>query len=128
MIRSYPGMTHLLRSAQTHYAVGNKVEFVTVQRQSVDPDLGQGAPPDEQRTLLDPEPCIGAVPVNMVRASGGQYLFSDFKLSILKELLTPEQAQTEEAVFYINDERFVAIGSAIEAPSSWEFVVRRKKP
>ena len=128
MIQTRSGMHHLLRSAQTHYAEGNRVEFVTVERQTVDPDLGQGAPPDELRTLLDPEPFIGAVPVNMVRASGGQYLFSDFKLSILKELLTAGQAQTEEAVFYINDERFVAVGSAIETPSSWEFVVRRKKP
>ena len=121
-------MQELLRSAQSHYAVGNKVEFVTIVRAQVDPDFGTASVAEETRLLLDPEPFIGAVPVNMVRASGGQYLFSDFKMSVIKSLLTILQAQTEEAVFYINDERFVAIGSGIEAPSTWEFVLRKKKP
>ena len=122
------GIQKILRSAQRHYAVGNKVEFVTVTRPQADPNLGRGTPPEEVRTLLDPEPFIGSVPVNMVRVSGGQYLFSDFKMSVLKDLLTPAQAETEGNVFYINDERFEAVGSATEAPSSWEFVVRKKKP
>jgi hypothetical protein len=104
---------------------GNVVELITKTKQGADKDLGVKGTVTETPTMIEPEPFLNAIGVDMVQRSGGVFRFSDLRMTMARESIQDTIALDAHTEFNVNGVRVQILG-VTPGPSAWEFIIRRK--
>lgn len=117
-------LASIFSQLQNHYPKGNMVQLVTRVSASDDKDFGIAGIITETITSICPEPWINAISIRSVQQSGGALRYTDYKMNVAKDALTPDVAYDVTTQFIVNGDRY-GIVTVQAGPSFWEFVIRR---
>jgi hypothetical protein len=116
----------LVPEIEAHYHKGNSISMITyIKSGSADKDLGMGGTVTPKITLIQPEPHINAIKVEVVNGSNGAFRFSDLVMTMARQSATFESTIDLHTEWNVNGDIYQTI-AITPGPSIWEVVLRRK--